>query len=127
MTATITISGCRQSGKTEAVIDHMVRHARAGMKVMYVGEGLSAIECQRRIDHRGESDVWRSSYTNGRERILFETGGEIRFLRADRLRGYRGLVFDVLAWDVATEPIDQFALYPLATSANPRIYRTVLE
>lgn len=124
---TITISGRRQSGKTEAVIDHMVRHAREGRRVAYVGDTLrSAIDVQRRIEHRDEPGVTRSYRANGNERIVFESGGEIRFLSSGRDSG-RGLMLDVLAWDNVSKPITPAMECALTASADPRVYRTVLE
>ena len=127
MTATITISGRRQTGKTEAVIDHMVRHAREGGRVAYVGDTLrSAIDVQRRIEHRDEPGMIKSYRANGNERILFESGGEIRFLSAGRDSG-RGLSLDVLVWDNVNKPVSPTMECTLTASADPRIYRTVLE
>ncbi|WPH57621.1 hypothetical protein [Mycobacterium phage WXIN] len=105
----ITITGERQTGKTEMVIDRMVRHAREGMKVAYIGQTLVyAQHVQARIENRDEAGVVKSYRANGAQRITFSSGGSIRFLSAgkDSLRGFD---LDALVWDDVQKPISDDA------------------
>lgn len=99
----ITIAGERQTGKTEMIIDRMVRHAQDGMRVAYVGPTMA---CARETQSRAESRGGKSRRRNGEERIDYASGGSILFLSAGSLRG---LVLDALVWDDVQKPISEDA------------------
>lgn len=120
---TIMLGGERQTGKTEMVIERMVRHAREGMRVAYVSQTLKyAMNTMYRIDARQEPDVVKVYRTHGRERIEFTSGGVIRFLAASK-DGPRGLMLDVLVWDDVDKPLPAEWIYTLTASPGPLIYK----
>lgn len=117
---TITITGDRQVGKTEAIIDVMIRHAREGAIIAYVSQGLKVCaEVQHRIERRRLPDA-KSYRANGKQRIAFDSGGTILFLSGQRGSG-RGLSIDILVWDDVYPIVEDFE-YALIGSKNPRIY-----
>jgi hypothetical protein len=120
-TPIIAIDGERQTCKTEMVIERMVRHAREGVRVAYVGHNLKhAINTMHRIDARQEPDVAKVRRTHGCERIEFASGGVIHFKSKD---GGRGLVLDVLVWDDVDKPISSDWMCTLVASPGPLIYK----
>lgn len=95
----ITITGGRQSGKTARVIERMIEHAQAGLRVAYVtGHGRAGIETQRRIEGIAPDGMVKSIRTHGQERVQFDGGGEILFITGSKNAG-RGFVFDVVVFD----------------------------
>lgn len=117
VTPTVVISGERQTGKTEMVIDRMVRHARDGVSVAYAGFNLPcSIEVFRRIEQRQDSDVVRYRRTHGSESVSYESGGSIRFVSPGRAAVVGA---DVLVLDDVRAPVGD-------VSAK-LIYRVVVE
>lgn len=95
----ITITGGRQSGKTTRVIEKMIEHAQAGLRVAYVtGRGREGVEAQRRIESIAPTGMVKSVRAHGQERIRFSDGGEILFITGSKNAG-RGFVFDVVVFD----------------------------
>lgn len=123
-TPIITIHGERQTGKTEMLIDRLVRHAQDGMRIAYVGRTLkSAVDVQRRMEALDiPGAVFRRGH--GCESVRFASGGVIRFLAAGRDSG-RGLCIDVLAWDDVGKLIPAEWMRTLAASPGPLAYRVV--
>lgn len=123
----ITISGERQTGKTELAIDAMVRHAKEGLKVAYVGQALTcSANTQRRILDRDDSTVTKAYRHNGNMLIKYASGGSIRFLSAGK-DSLRGLCLDILVWDDVQKAIPEDAYPALCASSQGLIYRIVAE
>ena len=133
----ITISGDRQTGKTERAINIMVRRARRGDRVAYVSRRVNSKDVQRRIEERG--DYVQSLRGNGQQRVTYPSGGQILFLSTDRNAG-RGLTLDAVVLDAGPpstctfrarlagaaveERMSTFAL-SLIGSASPTIVQVV--
>lgn len=86
----LTISGDRQTGKTEALLHLGVADAAAGRSVLYSGSSRGAVRdaLQRArafVDSR--SDVERVDLANGKEAVYFDNGGRLLFLPNIALRG----------------------------------------
>lgn len=101
----IRITGERQSGKTEMVLDRMVRHASEGMKVAYVSATLNiALNTFARLEDLQYMGITKFYRGNGNVHADFESGGSIWFVSKDG-GSFRGRYFDVVVWDDVQKPI----------------------
>lgn len=101
----ITISGERMAGKTEMLIDRMVRHAHEGLTVAYVSHTLRcAANTQGRIMNRLDPEVIKAHRSNGNMQIRYASGGKILFLSSGP-HGFRGLQLDAVVWDDVSKPV----------------------
>lgn len=99
MTA-LTLSGNRQSGKTEFLIGHALDQAACGKRVIYAcSSGTTLADTFMRARSKVENGRYRKKLkqvriANGNESIEFNSGGKVFFLAANR-GGGRGLTADI--------------------------------
>lgn len=118
---TITVRGKRQTGKTQRVIDEMIKHAQEGLQVVYVTHTMrQAAQVHEDIDRRNPDGLKASYRAHGAERVHFEGGGTIRFFA--KTNTFRGMNFDVLVWDDVQKPLPEDVGFCLSRSKAPRIY-----
>lgn len=96
----VRVIGDRQTGKTEMLLAFAEKLCREGQKVLYVADGG---RLARNCFYRSEKSVYGLSgfhaySTSGSERIVHESGGELRFTSA-RAAAPRGWLADTMFLD----------------------------
>lgn len=84
MTAATRVFGDRQAGKTEMLLAFAEKLCREGQKVLYVSNGHATArnDFMRVRQSVGSVDGFSSYCANGAERIVHESGGELKFISA---------------------------------------------
>lgn len=123
----VTLVGDAMSGKTHALLNLAAAEAVAGRTVVYVANlQADAVQAfQRYVRWHADDDTVVQAYrASGKERVLHEGGGSVRFWGVGRWGSRDLATTDVLLLDGLTDY--HLCTDPLVGYPNIRVYRTSL-
>lgn len=118
----ITVTGDRQTGKTQFLLEQMVRHAQEGMQVSYSAHTMRmAMDVFHRLEQLAPAGLTKLRRQHGCEAAEFSSGGRISF-RAATHSSFRGVLLDVVALDEVDNSILDEARPAVCASALGVVY-----